>query len=130
LASHIRSQTSILIIYILYTYSGVGSLLGSSGSLLGFLAFSDSGLASGSTSIGLLVTLGADSIPRGTNNSTFVLDGTARALLLDFFGDTLLVETTVDGGPSDLTRVQTLKEVGSSLTVDETERLLFSRKKK
>jgi hypothetical protein len=128
LASHIRLQTSI-IINILNTYSRVGSLLGSSGSLLGILALGDSGLASGSTSIGLLVTLGADSIPRGTNNSTFVLDGTTRALLLDFFGDTLLVETTIDGGPSDLTGVQTLKEVGSSLTVDETERLLFFKKK-
>jgi hypothetical protein len=108
----------------LYTYSRVGSLLGSSSSLLSFLALGDGGLAGGSTGIGLLVTLGADSIPRGTNNSTLVLDGTTRALLLDFFSDTLLVKTTVNGGPSDLTGVQTLEEVRSGLTVNETETLI------
>jgi hypothetical protein len=59
-----------------------------------------------------------------------VLDGTARTLLLDFLSDTLLVKTTVDGGPSDLTGVQTLKEVRGSLTVDETERLIVERKEK
>jgi hypothetical protein len=52
-----------------------------------------------------------------------VLDGTARALLGDFFSDTLLVKTTVNGGPSDLARVQALKEVRFGLTIDETEGL-------
>jgi hypothetical protein len=52
-----------------------------------------------------------------------MLDSTTRALLGDFFSHTLLVETAVDGGPADLTRVQTLEEVGFGLTIDEAESL-------
>lgn len=81
------------------------------------------GLTSSSAGSRGLLTLGTDSVPGQTGNSTFVLDGATTALLGDFFGDALLVEATVDLGPADLARVQALQEQGLGLAVNEAEGL-------
>lgn len=81
------------------------------------------GLTSSSAGGRGLLTLGTDSVPGQTGNSTFVLDGATTALLGDFFGDALLVEATVDLGPADLARVQALQEQGLGLAVNEAEGL-------
>lgn len=98
----------------MYTYTLVGGDLDSA---------SLSGLASSSASGRSLFTLGANGIPGQTGNGTFVLNGAAAALLGNFLSDTLLVETTVDLGPSDLAGVKALKEERFGLAVDEAEGL-------
>ena len=89
------------------------------GRLLGILG----SLTSSLTSFRLLSTLGTDFLPRGTNNSTLVLDSATSTLGTDLNRDTLLVDTTVDLGPADFARAQTLQKVRLGLTVDETEGL-------
>jgi hypothetical protein len=108
------------------TYVGLAS---SSLGLLSLLGLGNSSLASSSTDFGLLGTLGTDGIPGSTDNSTFVLDSAAGALLGNFLSDTLLVHATVDNSPVDLARVQTLLEVGFALTVEETERLFTGKER-
>jgi hypothetical protein len=101
------------------TYALVGSL-----GLLGLLALGHSSLACSSSDLRLLGTLSADGIPGSTNDSTFMLDSAASALLGNLFRDALLVHATVDNSPVDLARVQTLQEVRLALAVDEAEGLI------
>ena len=69
--------------------------------------------------LGLLVLPGQDARQVGTDNTTLVLDGLARALLGDLLSNTLLVDATVDDGPGDLARVLALEEEGLLLRSDE-----------
>lgn len=106
------------------THLGLLSLLLGILLLLLVLAIAESGGTGSSTDLGLLVALGTDGLPGGTDDSTLVLDGAAVTLLGNLLGDTLLVHATEENGPGDLAGVLALKEKGLGLTVDETERLL------
>lgn len=74
-----------------------------------------------STNLGLLVTLGGNGIQAGTDDTALVLDSLAGALLGDLFGDSLLVHTTEDDGPRNLTGVLTLQEQRLALARNEAE---------
>ena len=106
--------------------AGVLDLIGTLGSfhilllLLGFL--------SGSSASGLLDgfgfgTLGNNFFPGGTDNGTLDFDSLAGTALGNFLGGSLLVETTVEDGPVELTGVLLGLEVGSALAVQQTEGL-------
>lgn len=88
--------------------------------LLGFFSGSSAGSLLDSFGFG---ALGNDFFPSSTNNGTLNLDGLASTALGNFLGGTLLVETTVEDGPVELTGVLLSLEVGSTFTVQQTERL-------
>lgn len=104
---------------------GLVGLAGLSLGLLVLLALGDSGLAGGSTNLGLLVAAGVDLLERSTNDTTLVLDGLARALLGDLLSNSLLVESSVNDGPGDLTGVLALQEERLVLGADKAEDLLM-----
>lgn len=87
--------------------------------LLLVLSSGESGVTLGLTNFGFLVSLGQDGRQVGTDDTTLSLDVLARTLLGDLLGDSLLVDTTVDGGPRDLTRVLALEEERLLLRGDE-----------
>jgi len=78
--------------------------------LLLVLSSGESGVTLGLTNFGFLVSLGQDGRQVGTDDTTLSLDVLARTLLGDLLGDSLLVDSAVDGGPRDLTRVLALEE--------------------
>lgn len=92
--------------------------------LLVLLALGNGSLAGGGTNLGLLVAAGVDLLERGTDDTTLVLDGLARALLGDLLGDTLLVESSVNDSPGDLTGVLALQEERLVLGADKAEDLI------
>lgn len=94
--------------------------------LLVLLALGNGGLASGSTHLGLLVSASVDLLERSTNDTTLVLDSLARALLGNFLGDTLLVESAVDDSPGNLTGVLALQEQRLVLGADKAEDLVVT----
>lgn len=91
--------------------------------LLVLLALGHGGLAGSGTNLGLLVTASVDLLERGTDDTTLVLDSLARALLGHLLGHTLLVESSVDDSPGDLTGVLALQEEGLVLGADKAEDL-------
>ena len=94
--------------------------------LLVILALGNGGLAGSSTNLGLLVSASVDLLERSTNDTTLVLDSLARSLLGDLLGHSLLVESSVSDGPSDLTGVLALQEERLVLGADKAEDLLDS----
>lgn len=70
-----------------------------------------------------LVALGGDGGEVGTDDTTLMLHGLARALLGDLLCDTLLVHATVELCPGDLAGVLALEEEGLILRGGEAEDL-------
>lgn len=71
-----------------------------------------------------LVPPGGDGSEVGTDDTTLVLHGLARALLGNLLGDALLVHATVDDGPGDLTGILALEEEGGIFGGGEAEDLV------
>lgn len=72
---------------------------------------------------GGLVPLGGDGGQVRADNPTLVLDGAARTLLGDLFGDTLFVHAAVHLRPCDLARVLALAKERGVLGAGEAEDL-------
>lgn len=94
--------------------------------LLVLLALGNGLLAGCSSHFGLLVSAGVDDIERGTDNSALVLDSLARALLGHFLSDTLLMKTSVHGGPCNLAWVLALQEQRLVLGANKSEDLVVT----
>lgn len=91
--------------------------------LLVLLALGKSLCLSSGSHLWLLVPACGNGVQRGTDDTSLVLDGSARALLGSLLGDTLLVHATAEDGPGDLAWVLSLQEEGLALGGDESERL-------
>ena len=88
--------------------------------LFGFLGGSSAGSLLNTFGFG---TLGNDFFPGGTDNGTLDLDGLAGTALGNFLGGSLLVEAAVEDGPVEFTGVLLGLEVGSALSIQQTEGL-------
>lgn len=107
--------------------SGLGSgLLGLLLPLL-LLSLGDSGLSGSISDLGLGSSLGDDRSKVGTDDTSSVLDVLPASLLGDFLRETLLVHSSVDDGPRDLSGVLALQEQGLGLGVEESEDLVCGK---
>lgn len=117
---HLDSDLSSTSLHLLLAELGSGSrsrstlCLGSLSLLLSLLlvilALGQGLSLSSSTNFGLLVSLGGNGVHGSTDDSTLVLDSLSGTLLGYLFRDSLLVHSSVNNGPGNLTRVLALQE--------------------